>query len=208
VWVEAERAVRRLTLEREQAMELIATSIDGVQLLKPRYFHDPRGHFVETYNMRLAHQYGLVACFVQDNQSLSIQRGTIRGLHFQTPPRPQAKLVRVVRGSIYDVAVDLRVGSPTYGQWTANALTAIGGEQLFVPPGCAHGFCTLEPDTEVAYKVDDYYAPECDAGIIWNDPDLNIDWPISAHDTFLSQKDGELPRLRDFQSPFFYTERK
>ena len=189
-------------------MDVRATSIPGVQVLKPRYFHDPRGYFVETYNKRSAHQLGLVACFVQDNQSLSTKRGTVRALHFQVPPRSQAKLVRVLRGSIYDVAVDLRVGSPTYGRWTGKTLTATEGEQLFVPHGCAHGFCTLEPNTEVAYKVDDYYAPECDAGLIWNDPDLGIDWPITAQETVLSEKDAKLPRLRDFQSPFAYTERK
>ena len=177
-------------------------------MLKPRYFHDPRGYFVETYNEQAARQLGLVACFVQDNQSLSTKRGTVRALHFQVPPRSQAKLVRVLRGSIYDVAVDLRVGSPTYGRWMGQTLTASEGEQLFVPNGFAHGFCTLEPNTEVAYKVDEYYAPECDAGLIWNDPDLGIDWPITAQETVLSEKDAKLPRLRDFQSPFAYTERK
>ena len=111
-------------------MDVRATSIPGVRLLKPRYFHDSRGHFVETYNKRSAHQIGLVACFVQDNQSLSINRGTVRGLHFQMPPRAQAKLVRVLRGSIYDVAVDLRIGSPTYGRWTAETLTAVEGRTI------------------------------------------------------------------------------
>ena len=131
--------------------------------MRPRYFHDPRGYFVETYSEHSARDLGLTACFVQDNQSLSVKRGTVRALHFQVPPKSQAKLVRVLRGSIYDVAVDLRLGSPTYGRWAAVTLTANGGEQLFVPRGFAHGFCTLEPNTEVAYKVDDYYAPEIGA---------------------------------------------
>ena len=139
----------------------------------------------------LPENLGLVACFVQDNQSLSVKRGTVRALHFQVPPRPQAKLVRVLRGSIYDVAVDLRVGSPTYGRWTAETLTAEGGEQLFVPRGFAHGFCTLEPNTEVAYKVDDYYAPECEQGLAWDDPTLAIDWPVSSGDAVLSRQGSE-----------------
>ncbi len=185
-------------------MDVRATSIPGVQLLKPRYFRDSRGHFVETYNKRSAQQFGLVACFVQDNQSLSIRPGTVRALHFQIPPRAQAKLVRVLRGSLYDVAVDLRVGSPTYGCWTAETLTAFGGEQLFVPHGCAHGFCTLEPDTEVAYKVDDYYAPECERGLAWDDPTFAINWPVSPADAILSDKDRKLGHFADFLSPFRY----
>ncbi len=183
-------------------MDVRATSIPGVKLLKPRYFHDSRGHFVETYNRRSARQFGLVACFVQDNQSLSIKRGTVRALHFQIPPRAQAKLVRVLRGSVCDVAVDLRVGSPTYGRWTAEALTAVGGEQLFVPHGCAHGFCTLEPDTEVAYKVDDYYAPECERGLAWDDRTFAIEWPVAPTDAILSDKDRKLGCFADFVSPF------
>jgi dTDP-4-dehydrorhamnose 3,5-epimerase len=173
-------------------------------VLNPKYFYDPRGHFVETYSMRSAQQLGLVASFVQDNQSLSIRRGTIRALHFQIPPKPQAKLVRVLRGSIYDVVVDLRVGSPTYGRWTAEMLTADGGEQLFIPRGCAHGFCTLELNTEVAYKVDDYYAPEWEQGLAWDDPTLAIDWPVSPGDAILSDKDRKLGRFADFVSPFRY----
>ena len=152
----------------------------------------------------LREKLGLRACFVQDNQSLSVKRGTVRALHFQVPPKPQAKLVRVLRGSIYDVAVDLRVGSPTYGQWTAHTLSAEGGQQLFVPRGFAHGFCTLEPNTEVAYKVDDYYAPQCERGLAWDDPTLAIVWPVSPGDAVLSDKDCRLGRFADFVSPFYY----
>ena len=153
-------------------MQVQATEIPGVLLLMPRYFNDARGYFVETYNARAARDAGLMAEFVQDNQALSLQRGTVRALHFQAPPKVQAKLVRVLRGSVYDVAVDLRAGSPNYGRWIAATLTAKGGEQLFVPRGFAHGYCTLEADTEVAYKVDDYYAPDCERGVAWNDPTL------------------------------------
>lgn len=185
-------------------MEVIATDIPGVLLLKPRYFHDARGYFVETYNLRAAHVAGLTAEFVQDNQAFSHKRGTVRALHFQVPPHAQAKLVRVLRGSIYDVAVDLRAGSPTYGRWTAATLTAEHGEQVFVPRGFAHGYCTLEPDTEVAYKVDEFYAPDCERGLIWNDPTLAIDWPVAAAEAVLSDKDRQLPRFADFVSPFRY----
>ena len=180
------------------------TDIPGVLLLKPRYFHDPRGYFVETFNLRDARAAGLIVDFVQDNQAFSHQRGTVRALHFQVPPHAQAKLVRVLRGSVYDVAVDLRAGSPSYGRWTAATLTARGGEQVFVPRGFAHGYCTLEADTEVAYKVDDYYAPDCDRGLIWNDPTLAIDWPVTAAEAVLSDKDRQLPRFADFASPFRY----
>jgi len=185
-------------------MQVQATEIPGVLLLVPRYFNDARGYFVETYNARAARDAGLMAEFVQDNQALSLRRGTVRALHFQAPPKVQAKLVRVLRGSVYDVAVDLRAGSPSYGRWMAATLTAKGGEQLFVPGGFAHGYCTLEDDTEVAYKVDDYYAPDCERGIAWNDPTLNIVWPVSPADAVLSDKDGELPRFADFSSPFRY----
>lgn len=185
-------------------MEVTATAVQGLILLKPRYFHDLRGYFAETYNARSAQRIGLPATFVQDNQSLSLKRGTVRALHFQVPPRPQAKLIRVVRGSIYDVAVDLRIGSPTYGRWQAITLTAQAGEQLFVPRGCAHGFCTLEANTEVAYKVDDYYAPESEQGLAWDDPTLAISWPVSPADAVLSDRDRSLGRFADFVSPFRY----
>jgi dTDP-4-dehydrorhamnose 3,5-epimerase len=187
-----------------RAMEIKTTEIPGVLLLKPRYFHDARGYFVQTYSKQAAHEAGIGAEFVQDNQSLSLKRGTVRALHFQLPPKAQAKLVRVVRGSASDVAVDLRVGSPAYGRWVAATLTARGGEQMFVPRGCAHGFCTLEPDTEVAYKVDEYYAPESEACLAWNDPTLAIAWPVSAADAVLSDKDRNGRSFADFVSPFRY----
>jgi dTDP-4-dehydrorhamnose 3,5-epimerase len=189
---------------KRSAMEVFPTDIPGVLLLKPRYFQDPRGYFVETYNLRAAHAAGLVADFIQDNQAFSLKRGTVRALHFQVPPHAQAKLVRVLRGAIYDVAVDLRAGSPSYGHSVAATLTARGGEQIFVPRGFAHGYCTLEADTEVAYKVDDYYAPDCEQGLIWNDATLAIDWPVAASDAVLSDKDRRLPRFADFASPFRY----
>ena len=185
-------------------MDVTPTDIPGVLLLKPRYFHDPRGYFVETYNARAAGAAGLQAEFVQDNQALSRKRGTVRALHFQAPPKAQAKLVRVLRGAIYDVALDLRAGSPSYGSWVAATLTAQGGEQIFVPRGFAHGYCTLEADTEVAYKVDDYYAPESEAGIVWDDATLAIGWPVNAADAVLSDRDRKLPRFADFASPFRY----
>ena len=185
-------------------MDVEVTSISGVLLLKPRYFHDARGYFVETFNAHAAREAGLNAEFVQDNQALSLKRGTVRALHFQAPPKAQAKLVRVLRGSIYDVAVDLRAGSPSYGRWAAATLTAQAGEQIFVPRGFAHGYCTLEDDTEVAYKVDDYYAPECDRGLAWNDPTLAIEWPVAPASAVLSDKDRALSRFADFVSPFRY----
>jgi dTDP-4-dehydrorhamnose 3,5-epimerase len=183
-------------------MEVEATSLPGVQLLKPRHFHDSRGYFVETYSERTSQHIGMTGHFVQDNQSLSRQRGTIRALHFQVPPMSQAKLIRVLVGSIFDVAVDLRVGSPSYGHWVAKTLKAEGGQQLFVPRGFAHGFCTLEPNTLVAYKVDEYYSPEYEQGLLWNDPTLAIDWPVTAEAAVLSAKDQTHGLFADFVSPF------
>ena len=180
------------------------TAIPDVILLTPRRFADGRGWFAETYSTRsFAPALGDMV-FVQDNQAFSAARGTLRGLHFQRPPQAQAKLIRVLKGSIFDVTVDLRAGSPTYGRWVGVALTAERGEQLFVPHGFAHGYCTLEPDTEVAYKVDGFYAPDCDAGLAWDDPSLAIAWPISPHEAILSDKDRTLPAFKDFVSPFTY----
>ena len=185
-------------------MDVKSLTLPGLILLKPRRFSDSRGYFVETYNEKAFRAAGIAAKFVQDNQSFSAAKGTIRGLHFQLPPAPQAKLVRVLQGSVYDVAIDLRVGSPTFGRSEGARLTAEGGEQIFVPRGFAHGFCTLEPDTLVAYKVDEFYAPASDSGLIWNDPTLAIKWPVAAHDAVLSEKDHKLSRFADFKSPFRY----
>lgn len=185
-------------------MEVRPLKLPGLILLKPRRFSDARGYFVETYNERAFAKAGIAAAFVQDNQSLSVPKGTVRGLHFQLPPDAQAKLVRVQQGSIFDVAVDLRTGSPTYGQFETVTLTADGGEELFVPRGFAHGLCTLEPNTVVAYKVDGFYAPASDSGLIWNDPAFAIPWPIPAAEAMLSDKDTRLGRLADFKSPFHY----
>ena len=172
-------------------------SIPDVRLLTPRRFGDDRGWFTETWSRR-----SLDIAFCQDNMSLSAQPGTIRGLHFQKPPHAQAKLVMVLQGAILDVAVDIRRASPTFGQHVAVELSAATGNQLFIPRGFAHGFCTLEPGTQVMYKVDDFYAPETDAGIHWADPDLAINWPVRVDQAHLSPKDLGLPRLKDIESPF------
>jgi dTDP-4-dehydrorhamnose 3,5-epimerase len=177
-------------------------AIPAVVLVRPKKFGDARGYFMETWSAEAFATAGIAAVFVQDNQSLSAARGVVRGLHFQAPPVPQAKLVRVLKGAIFDVAVDLRRGSPSYGRWCAATLTAEAGEQLFVPHGFAHGFCTLEPGTEVAYKVDGPYAPECEGGLAWDDPALAIEWPIAAEEAQLSGRDAALPGFAGFQSPF------
>ncbi len=177
-------------------------AIPGVVMIKPRKFADSRGWFMETWKAPDFSALGVTADFVQDNHSLSKQRGTIRGLHFQTPPHEQAKLVRVVSGAVYDVAVDLRRGSATYGKHCGATLTASGGEQLFVPRGFAHGFCTLEDNTEVVYKVDGLYSPQCDAGLFWGDPNLAIEWPLPRDSVLVSDKDAKLPGFASFLSPF------
>lgn len=177
----------------------------GPQLVRPRRFGDARGWFTEVYSERAFAAIGVDCRFVQDNHSLSVPRYTLRGLHFQTPPHGQAKLVRCVRGRIYDVAVDVRRGSPTYGRWVAAELSADNGHQLFVPVGYAHGFLTLEENCEVSYKVSDVYAPDCDGGVRWDDPTIAIDWPMPAGSApELSGKDAVLPLLADFDSPFPY----
>lgn len=166
---------------------------------------DQRGWFSESFNERSLTAHGIASHFVQDNQSMSLRKGTIRGLHFQTPPMAQAKLVRVLRGSILDVAVDIRRGSPTYGQFVVAELSAHNGHQLFVPVGFAHGFCTLEDSTEVFYKVTEFYSPQHDGGLRWDDPSIEVPWPVRAADAVVSDKDAELPQLQDWQSVFAYT---
>lgn len=184
-------------------MQISETALQGVKILRPKRFEDERGWFSETFREQALADAGIAMRFVQDNQSLSRLAGTVRGLHFQTPPFAQAKLVRVIRGAILDVAVDLRRNSPTRGRHVAVELSAATGEQLLVPEGFAHGFVTREPDTEVLYKVSAPYAPAHDAGLRWNDPDLAIDWKIEGFAPQLSARDKALPLLRDMPDPGF-----
>jgi dTDP-4-dehydrorhamnose 3,5-epimerase len=181
-------------------MEFITTKIDGVMLIRPVVHSDARGFFLESFTLRDFKKAGISVDFIQDNHSMSMETGVLRGLHLQLPPFAQNKLVRAVRGSIFDVVADVRKGSPTYGNWEGFELSESNFMMLFVPAGCVHGFCTLSPKSEVQYKVDNYYSREHDAGIIWNDPDLGIRWP--AQHPMLSEKDKKLPMLRDFVSPF------
>ena len=179
-----------------------ALSLPGPLLFKVRCFSDARGVFAETYSRRDFTALGLSDEFVQDNWSRSEQVGTVRGLHFQRPPHAQGKLVRVLRGRIFDVAVDLRRSSRRLGHHVAVELAAGDGRMLYIPPGFAHGFCTLEPMTEVAYKVTADYASEADGGVAWDDPDLGINWPVSGHEAVLSDKDRRLPRFADLPLVF------
>ena len=185
-------------------MHVEPLAIADVKVLVPVRHGDHRGYFSEVYNKRLLAEAGIAIDFVQDNQSLSAERGTVRGLHFQVPPFAQAKLVRVARGSVFDVAVDLRKGSPTFGRHVTAVLSAREGNQVLVPVGFAHGLMTLEPDTEVVYKVSDYFAPDHDLGILWNDPALAIDWPIAEKRAVLSEKDRRQPEFAAFETPFRY----
>ncbi|MDY0960315.1 dTDP-4-dehydrorhamnose 3,5-epimerase [Sphingomonas sp. CFBP8993] len=183
----------------------MAISSSPVQLVRPKRFGDARGWFTEVYSVPAFDALGITPSFVQDNHSLSVPAFTLRGLHFQAPPRGQDKLVRCIRGRIFDVAVDVRRDSPTYGQWVGAELSAENGHQLFIPIGFAHGFVTLEPDCEVTYKCSDTYAPDHDGGIRWDDPAIGIEWPIPAGiSPELSAKDRVQPLLADFDSPFTY----
>lgn len=183
-------------------MDISDLELSGVKLIRPMRHRDSRGYFAEVYRADALAAAGFTQPFVQDNHSLSIEAGTIRGLHFQTPPRAQAKLVRCVRGAIFDVAVDLRAASETFGQHVGIELSAENGVQLLIPEGFAHGFCTLVPNTEVIYKVTDYYSPEFDSGVLWSDPDLKIAWPMAADSATLSSRDAQLPRLKDLPFRF------
>lgn len=181
-------------------MQLIETKFEGAWLIKLQVFEDERGFFTESYSKEKFAQMGIEADFVQDNHSMSVTRGVLRGLHFQRPPYAQAKLVRVTKGAVYDVIVDLRRDSPTYGRWEGFELTANNHLMLFVPRGFAHGFVTLEDYTEFQYKCDNPYNKESEGGLIWNDSDLGIYWP--SKDPVLSAKDKEHGRFRDLISPF------
>ena len=184
-------------------MRVQELAIPEVRVLTPEKRGDARGFFSEVYNRRTLEQIGIDTDFVQDNHSLSALRGTVRGLHFQVPPHAQEKLVRVARGSVFDVAVDLRRHSPTYGRHVSAVLSAEAWNQLLIPIGFAHGFVTLEADTEVVYKVSDYFAPDHDRGLAWNDPILGILWPVPENEATISEKDRGWPNFEEFATPFY-----
>ncbi len=181
-------------------MEFLPTKFDSARVIVPNVFEDKRGAFFESYSERAFADHGIAIRFVQDNHSVSKPAGVLRGMHFQLPPVAQTKLVRVVKGAVLDVLVDLRKDSPTYGQWEGHELSAENRKMLLVPKGFAHGFCTLTTDTEFLYKVDNPYSPEHDRGLPWNDPDLGIDWPVE--DPIVSDKDRRHAPFSQFESPF------
>jgi dTDP-4-dehydrorhamnose 3,5-epimerase len=182
-------------------MQIETTPLPGLLILTPKRFGDARGFFCESWNRRRLAGHGIELDFVQDNQSLSQAPNTVRGLHFQAPPHAQDKLVRCGRGRLYDVAVDVRKGSPTYGRWFGLELSAENGRQLLIPAGFLHGFATREPATEILYKCTDYYAPDCDGAVRWDDAQLGIDWGLTGAPV-LSDKDAAAPSLAAFDSPF------
>ena len=182
-------------------MNFIKTNIDGVFIIEPRIFKDSRGYFFESFSAREFQEKISPITFIQDNESLS-HYGVIRGLHFQKPPYTQSKIIRVIKGAILDVAVDIRKGSPTFGQHISVELTAENHRQLFIPHGFAHGFSVLSPEALIQYKCDNFYAPQSEGGIFWNDPDLNIDWQIPSDKVILSEKDTKHPFLKDYDSDF------
>ena len=176
-------------------MKATETELKGVFVLEPQVFGDARGWFMESWSQRKMHDAGIDVQFVQDNQSFSAQKGTLRGLHYQLNPMCQAKLLRCTRGKIFDVAVDIRKGSPQYGKWVGVELSAENKKQVFIPRGFAHGFITLTDDVEVQYKADNYYAPEYDGNIRWDDPDIGVEWPLKP--VILSEKDSKAPLLKE-----------
>lgn len=184
-------------------MEVIKTDIEGVLIIEPKIFGDSRGYFYESYSQRNFEEKVGKVNFVQDNQSFS-HYGVLRGLHFQKPPFTQSKLVRVIQGKVVDVAVDIRKGSPTYGKHVTVQLTGENHRQFFIPKGFAHGFVVLSETALFQYKCDEFYHPEAEGAIMWNDPDLAIEWPVKAEDIELSEKDKHHPCLKDFESPFAY----
>lgn len=187
-------------------MQFERMTIPSVVLITPKKFGDARGYFMETFRQNLFGAEVGSHTFVQENRSFSAEAGTVRGLHFQLDPRAQGKLVSCIAGALLDVAVDIRNGSPTLGKYVAAELTAENACQLWVPPGFAHGFCTLKPNTVISYKVTDYYSPEHDRGLLWNDPKIGIIWPISADRAVLSEKDRKQPTLANLEANFFMPE--
>ena len=183
-------------------MQVTRLAIPDVLLVRPKRHGDARGYFVETFNDRNFRRDIADIAFVQDNEALSAQKGTVRGLHFQRPPSAQGKLVRALKGAIFDVAVDIRHGSPTFGQHVSALLTADTGDQLWVPPGFAHGYCTVEPDSVIAYKVTAFYSAADDAGMAWDDPALGVDWPVEPGAALLSDKDKRQPKLSELPRLF------
>lgn len=183
-------------------MEFREFEIDGLLEIRPRRIEDERGYFSEIFRQNAFSERVPGVEFVQDNQSLSVRSGTIRGLHFQTKPAAQGKLVRCLAGKLLDVAVDLRRGSPTYGRWIAETLSPEENNQLWIPAGFGHGFCTLEPNTVISYRVTEYYSPENDKGVAWDDPDIGVDWPSIADPDTLSPKDRQQPRLAELPAYF------
>jgi dTDP-4-dehydrorhamnose 3,5-epimerase len=184
-------------------MEIETTGLEGVLILTPKRFGDARGFFAETWNARRFAEAGIEAEFVQDNHSVSAKVGTLRGLHYQAPPHAQGKLVRCGRGALWDVAVDARSGSPTFGAWTGVELSAANGRQMWIPAGFLHGFVTLGADTEIVYKCTDYYAPQADGAVRWDS--CGIDWPLPEGGPVLSGKDAAAPAFADWESPFSLT---
>ncbi|MCH8097934.1 MAG: dTDP-4-dehydrorhamnose 3,5-epimerase [Proteobacteria bacterium] len=187
-----------------QSLEIERLSIPDVLVITPKRHRDARGFFSETYKRRELAAAGIELDFVQDNHASSPRRGTIRGLHFQIAPFEQTKLVRVTRGAIFDVALDIRQGSPSYGQHVSTIISAENWRQILVPAGFAHGYCCLDPDTEVIYKVTDYYSPDHERGVLWNDPALGIDWPVPDAEVIVSGKDGDNPVLAELPGYFDY----
>ena len=183
-------------------MQIETTDLDGVLLLTPKRFGDARGFFSESWSKQTMAAQGLNFDWVQDNHSLSMQVGTVRGLHFQAPPHAQDKLVRCGRGALFDVAVDIRRGSLTYGKWVGHELSFENGRQLLIPAGFLHGFATLEAETEIIYKCSDYYAPECDGAVRFDS--LGIDWGLAGIEPILSEKDAAAQGFADFESPFVW----
>lgn len=185
-------------------MQIEETALPGVLILTPRRFGDDRGYFSEVWNRETLRKAGIDIDFVQDNHSLSRPVGTVRGLHYQSPPHAQDKLVRCGAGVVFDVAVDARAGSPNYGQWVGVELSAENGCQLLIPKGFLHGFVTRAPNSELLYKCSDVYAPDCDGAVRFDDPDLGIDWGIDSATAILSDKDRKAQSFADFTSPFPY----